>query len=132
MNKSNHNLGKDATILAVAKMVPLGVSMIMAILLSRCLSLHDYGTYSQIMLLVNLAVAFLALGLPNSINYFVAKEKDFEKQSEYVSNYYVLLIILGGLGGIALFLVFRILPNILKIVHFINLVLLSLLYLYYD
>lgn len=103
MNKSNHNLGKDATILAVAKMVPLGVSMIMAILLSRCLSLHDYGTYSQIMLLVNLAVAFLALGLPNSINYFVAKEKDFEKQSEYVSNYYVLLIILGGLGGIALF-----------------------------
>lgn len=98
----NRNIGKSASILVVAKMIPIMVSMIVAMILSRVFTLEEYGTYSQIMLIINLTVTIFALGLPNSINYFVAKEESNEKKELFTSVYYTLIFLLGIVGGLSL------------------------------
>lgn len=65
-----NNLGRDAVNLTLSKVIALGITMLSSMLLSRFRTLEEYGTYSQLMLVVQLAISIFTLGLPNSINFF--------------------------------------------------------------
>lgn len=87
MNKS---IGKSAVWLTTTKLLSLLLIMAIEMILSRFRTLEEYGTYSQILLVVNLTITTLMLGLPNSINYFLAKADSDIERGKFVSNYYTL------------------------------------------
>ena len=101
----NSNVSKDATILSISKVLSMAISMISAMLLSRFRSLDEYGTYSQILTVVNLATAIFMLGLPNSINYFIARSRNDEERSRFISLYYNIVTIMCVAVGILLYIV---------------------------
>lgn len=101
----NSNVSKDATILSISKVLSMTISMISAMLLSRFRSLDEYGTYSQILTVVNLATAIFMLGLPNSINYFIAQSRNDEERSRFVSLYYNIVTVMCVAVGILLYIV---------------------------
>ena len=99
-NKSS--IGSDAVKLTVSKIISLGISTITAMLLSRFRTLEEYGTYSQMLLVVNLFTSIFMLGLPNSINYFLARAEAREEKKRFLSIYYTLSTFLSLIMGVTL------------------------------
>ena len=87
------NIGKDAAYLSVAKIVIMGVSLLSNMLLSRFRTLEEYGTYSQINIIINLFTAFLMLGLPSSVNYFLSLAETGKERNIFSSSKPLFLII---------------------------------------
>lgn len=98
------SIGKNAIILSASKVVLMGLSMLISMMLARFRTLEEYGTYSQIIMVINLVTTIFILGLPNSINYFLAKAKDDKEKRKFLSNYYTITTIISVGVGIALFL----------------------------
>lgn len=101
-NTSQTRVGNNAVKLTAAKFITMGIGMVSAMLLARFRSLTEYGTYSQMMMAVNLATSLIMLGLPNSINYFLGKAKSDEERSGFLSVYYTLSTMLSILVGVVL------------------------------
>ena len=92
-------MGKDSLKLSISKIVVLLVTMVTSMLLSRFRTLNEYGTYSQILLVVNLFISIFSLGIPNSINYFMVKYDDNNQKKFFLSNYYSMNFVMGMLMG---------------------------------
>lgn len=97
-------IGNDAVKLTASKIITLLISLVSNMLLSRFRTLTEYGTYSQLLMAINIACALLMLGLPNSINYFIAKAGTEEDRSRFLSVYYTLSTILSFIIGLVLVL----------------------------
>lgn len=95
---------KDASLLTLSKIVSMTMSMLSAMLLSRFRSLQEFGTYSQINLVVYLAVSVIMLGLPNSLNYFLPRADNQEEQDLFLSTYLSLGSLLALTAGAVLLL----------------------------
>lgn len=111
MKKKTDNIGADATLLTFSKVATSAIAMVMAMLLSRFRSTEDYGTYSAIMTVINLVTSILMLGLPKSLNYFLARTDDKEEKKRFLSLYYTLNTILSFIVGLVLVLSVGILEN---------------------
>ena len=98
------SIASDTIKLTTSKIITLTISMITAMLLSRFRTLEEYGTYSQILMVIQLVTTFFMLGLPNSINYFLAKADNDTERGKFISTYYTLSTILGFLIGLVLVL----------------------------
>ena len=85
--------------------------MLSTMLLSRFRTLEEYGTYSQLQLVITVVVTILMAGLPNSINYFVAKASDIKEQRAFMSVYYTLCTISGILSGVLLIILIPFIEN---------------------
>lgn len=96
-------LGRDAALLTASNMVNLVVSMFTYMLLSRFYTLQEYGTYSQILLVINLSTNLFLLGLPRSINYFLPRAEDQKARSDFLNLYTTLVSIISLVIGIVLF-----------------------------
>lgn len=92
----------DALKLTTSKLITMVISMITAMLLARLLTLEEYGTYAQILLVINLVTSLFMLGLPNSINFFLARAKDDEERKKFLSVYYTGSTILSVFTGVVL------------------------------
>ncbi len=101
-NKKTTSLGGKAVLLTLTKIVTLCITMATSMLLSRFRSFEEYGTYSQLLLIVNLISAFFMLGLPNSINYFLARAETKEEKRNFLSVYYSVSTLLSLLVGVVL------------------------------
>ncbi|MHB8962857.1 MAG: oligosaccharide flippase family protein [Saccharofermentanales bacterium] len=99
-----HTIGSDAVKLTASKFVTMAISMISAMLLSRFRTLQEYGTYSQLLLVVNLITTIFMLGLPNSINFFLAREEDKLEKQKFLSVYYTMSTVLSMITGLVLVL----------------------------
>lgn len=80
------------------------LSMVAAMLLSRFRTLEEYGTYSQLLMVINIVTTIIVMGLPNSINYFLARADNDETREKFLSLYYTLSTFLGFLTGLVLVL----------------------------
>ncbi len=98
------SLAADAVKLTTSKIITMAISMISTMLLSRFRTLEEYGTYSQILLIINLVSTVFIMGLPSSINYFLAQTNDVKERKRFLSAYYSLSTTLGFLTGLALIL----------------------------
>lgn len=101
MHKAN-SLGKEAVLLTVSKIMTLVITTVTSMMLSRFRTFEEYGTYSQLILVVTLFTSVFMLGLPNSINYFLARANSKEEQQKFLGVYYTLSTILSVVMGIAL------------------------------
>ena len=93
-------LGSSALHLTFSKMLVMVLSLVTGMLLSRFRTLEEYGTYSQLMIIINTATAFIMLGLPNSTNFFLARAETSEEKRDFLSVYYTfntfLCVVLGA------------------------------------
>ncbi len=80
-------------------------------LLSRFRTLEEYGTYSQIMIVITLFTSIILMGLPNSTNYFLARAETPEQRRYFLSIYYTLNTFLCMVMGIVLFACIPIFEN---------------------
>lgn len=120
-NKSS--IGGDTVKLTASKIITTIISFIVVMILSRYFTLEEYGTYSQIIIIVNLAGSLLMLGLPNSINFFLARLETTIERQKFLSVYYSLSTLLSiGVGILLIFLT----PVFIK--YFNNKLLQSLVY----
>ena len=67
------SLATDAFLLTASKIIGNLLTLVSAMLLARIRTLEENGIYSELLLIINLATAIFMLGLPNSINFFLAK-----------------------------------------------------------
>ena len=80
----------DSVFLIFVRMVTLVLGLVMTRVLSDHFSLHDYGTYSQVMLLITTVSSMTTLGMMDGINFFFCKEEDENKRNSYVSTIFFL------------------------------------------
>jgi len=111
MEKKQISIGKDAAKLTFVKIFSMGLSMISAMLLSRFRTLNEYGTYSQILLVTSLAYSIFSMGLPNSINYFLAGEYNVAKRAKFIKTFYTSNTIMGVICGLGLFALVPVIQN---------------------
>ena len=97
-------IGIDTLKLTTSKMITMAFSLVTAMLLSRFRTLEEYGTYSQLLLVINLFTTIFMLGLPNSINFFLARAENDEEKQKFLSAYYTLTSILSFITGLVLVL----------------------------
>lgn len=95
-------IGKDAAVLTTAKMITMFIALLSNMLLSRFRTVEEYGTYSQLNIVVSLFVAFLMFGLPSSVSYFLALAKDEIERRRFLSVYYTLVTLLCLIIGLVL------------------------------
>ena len=86
--------GSDAIYLTVSRIVVSLIGLATSMLLARFRTLEEYGTYSQIIMVTDLVSTILMLGLPNSVNYFLAKAETAEEKQRFMSIYVSLSTIL--------------------------------------
>lgn len=98
----HQNIARNATKITISTGITLVISMITTMLLSRYLSLKEYGTYSQVLLIVELVTTLFVVGLPSSINYFIAKDENNLNRKIFVSTYYSISTILSLIAGVCI------------------------------
>lgn len=108
MKKNDKNktptVGKEVVALTASKIITVIITLITGMLLSRFASLKEYGTYSQLLLIVSLATSIFMLGLPNSINFFLARADNQKEERKFLSVYYTLSTMLSIIMGMVLVL----------------------------
>lgn len=98
----NNSIGKKAILLTITKIISLSIGMINAMILSRYRTLGEYGTYSQLNMVIALFTTIIMMGLPGSINYFISKAESDKEKSIFLSNYYTISTLLSLFTGIML------------------------------
>lgn len=98
----HNSIGKSTLLITASKLVSLVINMVCVMLLSRIRTLEEYGTYSQLLMAANLASTLMILGLPNGINYFLAKANSQEERSSFLNHYFTLNTILCAGAGLVL------------------------------
>lgn len=99
-----NSIGKSTLLITASKLASLGINMACVMVLSRIRTLEEYGTYSQLLMAVSLVSVLFIMGLPNSINYFLAREETAEGKRSYLSYYFTLNLLLTCVSGVVLFL----------------------------
>ena len=89
-------------LLVFVKMVTVVFGLFMTRMLSEHFSVHDYGTYSQIILLSSTVSTFTIMGLVDGINYFFCSNSDLQKRKEYVSTIFFLQCAIGAFAALVI------------------------------
>ena len=92
-------IGNDALKLSIAQIITLALSLGSTMLLSRFRTLEEYGTYSQLLMVTSLLLSIVMLGIPNCLNYFMARAETLEDKRHFLSQYYSSITVLSILAG---------------------------------
>ena len=98
-----NNIAKDSIFLSIVRAITICTSLIQTMILSRIMSLTEYGTYSQLLIIISVITTFSNLGLNNAINYFYNRYKKKEEKEKYINVIFSLTIIAGTVGAILIF-----------------------------
>lgn len=104
--RNNHISGVslDAVLLTFIKLVTTVLGLLTTRLLSQFLSVHDYGTYSQILLIVSTVASLTIFGMIDGTNFFYSSEKDANKRENYTATIFALQCIFGAVAGCSVML----------------------------
>lgn len=101
---SSGSLGGGALQLTGAKFITLLIGTVSSMMMARLRSQADYGTYTTLLMSIRTLSVFLMMGLPNSINYFLARAKTREQKQHFLSVYYTFSTALSVVIGVTLVL----------------------------
>lgn len=95
MKKSNlmrvfNSTSADSFFLLLVRMVTLLFGILITRVVSEHFSLQEYGTYSQVLLLITTVTTMTTFGLIDGVNFFFCKEKDEQKRNAYISTIFFL------------------------------------------
>ena len=89
----------DAMLLMLVKLMTIVLNFAVTRLMSQHLSLHDYGTYSQILLLVSTVSSVTILGMVDGVNFYYCSEQDPKKRESYVTTIFALQCMVSVAAG---------------------------------
>lgn len=89
----------DAILLMLIKLVTTVLGFTVTRLLSQYLSVYDYGTYSQILLIVSTVASVTVLGMMDGVNYFYCGEQDPKRRESYIATIFSMQCIVGAAAG---------------------------------
>jgi O-antigen/teichoic acid export membrane protein len=95
------SLSIDVGIISFGRLAAFGLSLIIPLVLTRVLSLEDYGIYKELSLLIVTLQPILLFGIPSSLRYFIPRSSVEEKR-----RYMTQALIFTVLVGFCLFIVF--------------------------
>lgn len=98
-----NSLSYQTFLLAVAKSLDVFSLTVLGMILSRVLTVEDYGTYRQVWLLYYTVIPLFTLGISTSINYFIPG-MEIKQQKTFIFQTFSGLFILGLLCAIFLYL----------------------------
>lgn len=101
--RKKSTMGSDVVMLTISNFMVSIIGVITSMLLARFRTLHEYGTYAQIIMITDLVSTILLLGLPGSVNYFIAKADTEEEKQKFLTLYLLLSTILTFVIGVSLF-----------------------------
>lgn len=90
----------DALLLTAIKLVTIVLGFTVTRLLSEHLTVYDYGTYSQVLLVVSTVSSLTILGMMDGVNYFYCRETDTQLRESYIAVIFALQCILSTAAGI--------------------------------
>lgn len=96
-----HSRTVKTIILSAGQLIATLAMGIVMVVLARVLSVRDYGTYMQAMLVYSTALPFMTLGLPQAPFYFLPLNKNRARASVYEN--LLLLTFMGCIFSIGLF-----------------------------
>lgn len=97
----------DSMFLTIVKFVTMLTVIVQTKILSVGLSLTNYGTYSQAMVVVSLSTSILLLGLGDAINFFYnnsSSENTIEKKKRIIATVFFIEMLAGGILATSLIL----------------------------
>ena len=94
----------DAVLLMFIKLVTMTLGLVVTRLLSQYFSYQEYGTYSQILLVVNTVTSITILGMVDGTNFFNCRERDLQKREAYLSTIFTLQCMVSVVGGLIVML----------------------------
>lgn len=98
-----NNLAKDSIILSIVRGVTICTSLVQTMILSRIMSLTEYGVYSQLLIVISIVTTFSNLGLNNAINYFYNRYEQNKEKTRYINVIFALTILAGIIGAVLIF-----------------------------
>lgn len=98
-NKRQWGTSGDAIFLILIKLVTILLGLTVTRLLSQYLSVYDYGTYSQILLVVSTTASLTILGMVDGVNYFYGTQRDPERREAFVSTVFALQCAVSTAAG---------------------------------
>jgi O-antigen/teichoic acid export membrane protein len=93
----------DSLMLSITKLTTICMGMIITKALSVSLSLTEYGTYSQALMIVNVTVSIIMFGLLDALNFYYNSLSDGTRQ-QYVNTIFYIESTIGIVAGIVLIL----------------------------
>jgi len=94
----------DAIFLMFIKLVTIALGFAVTRLLSQYLSVYDYGTYSQILLVVSTVTSLTILGMMDGVNFFYGTQSDPRERERYISTVFALQFLISTAAGTAVML----------------------------
>ena len=91
-------------LLMFIKLVTIALGFVITRLLSQYLSVYDYGTYSQILLIVSTVSSMTILGMMDGINYFYCSLKNEQQRDAYIATIFAMQCIVSTAAGAAVLL----------------------------
>lgn len=95
-------VSSDAILLMLVKLVTMVVGFAVTRLLSQYLSIYDYGTYSQALLLVSTVSSLTVLGMLDGVNYFYCSQQDPQQREKCIATIFACQCIVSTLAGFIL------------------------------
>lgn len=89
----------DAIFLMFIKLVTIVLGFTVTRLLSQYLSVYDYGTYSQILLVVSTVTSLTILGMMDGVNFFYGTQLDPRQRETYISTVFALQFLVSTVAG---------------------------------
>lgn len=99
--KNRKGVAGDSISLAFVKIITTVLGLATTRILCSFLSKSDYGTYSQVLLLVSSVSSITILGMSDGINYYY-NNKGYKKGKEYVSTIFFMQLIVSIFGMIVI------------------------------
>ncbi|MCD7857163.1 MAG: oligosaccharide flippase family protein [Clostridiales bacterium] len=96
---SLRGLSGDALLLTFIRLVTMTLSFAVTRLLSQQLTVYDYGTYSEILLIVSTVSSLTILGMGDGVNYFFCSEGDSGQREAYIATLYLVQCIISAVSG---------------------------------
>ncbi|MBE6617239.1 MAG: hypothetical protein E7627_04785 [Ruminococcaceae bacterium] len=90
----------DAILLTIIKLITAAMGLVVSRLLSEHLAVRDYGTYSQMLLLVSSISAVTIFGMMDGVNFFYATKKETGEQESYIATMFALQVTVSTVAGI--------------------------------
>ena len=93
---------RDSFFLIIVKLVTASLGFVLTRLLADSLSIAQFGTYSQAMLLVSTLVSLTILGMIDGTNYFFHHACSLESKERYMSTIVFMQCLIGVVSGLML------------------------------
>ena len=93
----------DSIFLIVVRLLTTLTTIVQTRVLSAGLTLQEYGSYSQAILVASIATSFIMFGLGDGLNYFYNRESgDNNDRDAYINTIFFIEILVGMMGALAI------------------------------